>query len=47
MQFPVAVADTASITPPLTAPLSVSFIGSGSYDPDGSIVSHNWDFRGW
>jgi PKD repeat protein len=43
MQFPVAVADTI-ITPPLTAPLSVSFIGSGSYDPDGSITNHDWNF---
>ncbi len=43
MQFPVAVAGTI-ITPPLTAPLAVSFIGSGSYDPDGDITNHNWDF---
>lgn len=26
------------------APLAVSFDGSGSYDPDGSIVSYQWDF---
>ena len=43
MQFPVAVANI-SIAPPLTAPLTVNFIGSGSYDPDGSIVGYNWDF---
>jgi PKD repeat protein len=26
------------------APLSVAFDGSGSYDPDGSVVSWAWDF---
>ncbi len=26
------------------APLSVYFDGSGSYDPDGEIVSYDWDF---
>lgn len=27
------------------APLTVGFDGSGSYDPDGSIVSYEWDFE--
>ncbi len=27
-----------------TSPLSVSFDAGGSYDPDGSIVSYNWNF---
>ncbi len=27
-----------------SAPLAVSFDGSASYDPDGSIVSYAWDF---
>ena len=26
------------------APLTVNFDGSGSYDPDGEIVSYDWDF---
>ena len=26
------------------APLSVYFDGSGSYDPDGTVSSYNWDF---
>lgn len=26
------------------APLSVAFVGSGSTDPDGVLVSHAWDF---
>ncbi|MBZ0110641.1 MAG: PKD domain-containing protein [Candidatus Scalindua rubra] len=43
MQFPVAVAN-ASIDPPLTAPLTANFIGSGSFDPDGSIAEYNWVF---
>lgn len=39
---PVAV---ASATPTSgTAPLTVSFNGSGSSDPDGSIVQYRWDF---
>ena len=40
-------APTASITATPTsgdAPLSVSFNASGSSDPDGSIVSYDWDF---
>jgi len=43
MQFPVAVANIP-IAPPLTAPLTVNFIGSGSYDPDGSVAEYNWNF---
>ena len=27
------------------APLEVSFDASGSYDPDGNIVSYEWDFK--
>ena len=27
-----------------TSPLTVSFDAGGSYDPDGSIVSYDWDF---
>jgi PKD repeat protein len=27
-----------------TAPLSTQFLGSGSYDPDGTIVSYRWEF---
>ena len=27
-----------------TAPLTIAFDGSGSYDPDGSIAVYNWDF---
>lgn len=26
------------------APLTVSFDGASSYDPDGNLVSHDWDF---
>jgi len=37
---PVAVA-TAT---PLSAPLSVQFNGTGSFDQDGSIVAWNWNF---
>lgn len=41
-QPPVAV---ASGTPTSgTAPLSVNFSSNGSYDPDGTIASFNWDF---
>ncbi|MBW2054581.1 MAG: PKD domain-containing protein [Deltaproteobacteria bacterium] len=39
---PIAYAD-----PDLTsgiAPFTVTFDGSGSYDPDGEIVSYDWDF---
>jgi PKD repeat protein len=39
---PVAV---ASATPASgTAPLTVSFDGSGSYDPDGGSLTYDWDF---
>jgi chitodextrinase len=27
-----------------TPPMAVTFNGAGSYDPDGTIVSYNWDF---
>jgi serralysin len=41
-QLPTAV---ASATPTSGfAPLLVNFTGSGSYDPDGSIVSYAWTF---
>lgn len=42
-QSPIAVAtQSAPTTGP--APLTVSFSSAGSYDPDGSIVTTNWDF---
>ena len=28
----------------MTSPLTVNFIGSGSFDTDGNIESYNWDF---
>ena len=41
-QPPVAV---ASATPTSgAAPLAVSFNGSGSYDPEGSVASYSWNF---
>lgn len=42
-QPPVAV---ATVTSPTSgpAPLSVTFKGDGSYDPDGFIASYDWDF---
>ena len=42
-QAPVAVADNSA---PLVGapPLAVSFSSAGSHDPDGSIVSYDWDF---
>lgn len=40
---PVASATTSSPTKGL-APLSITFSGAGSYDPDGSIVSYDWAF---
>jgi len=39
---PVAVA--TAIPASGTAPLTVSFDGSGSSDPDGTVVSHAWSF---
>lgn len=38
---PVAVAEMSSI---VWENDEVEFIGSGSYDPDGTIVSYHWDF---
>lgn len=40
---PVAVADSSLPTSGI-APLSVSFSSAGSYDPDGTVVSYDWDF---
>lgn len=42
-QAPVAVADNSG---PLAGapPLAVSFSSAGSHDPDGSIVSYDWNF---
>jgi PKD repeat protein len=40
---PPAASFTASTTSG-DAPLSVSFDGSGSSDPDGTVVSYDWDF---
>ncbi len=39
---PVAVASASPLSG--TAPLEVTFSSAGSSDPDGSIVSHAWDF---
>ncbi|MDG6779150.1 PKD domain-containing protein [Thiomicrorhabdus sp. zzn3] len=39
---PVASLSSSAVTGPL--PLSVQFDASGSYDPDGRIVSYQWDF---
>ena len=41
-QLPVAVATATPITG--TAPLVVTFQGSASYDPDGTIASYSWNF---
>ena len=41
-QSPVAVVSSDSTSG--VAPLTVNFDGSGSYDPDGKIVSYDWDF---
>lgn len=41
-QQPVAIIKASPITG--AAPLTVSFDGSSSYDPDGVIVSYNWSF---
>ena len=39
------IASTTGTTPTTgTAPLTVSFIGSNSYDPDGTIASYSWNF---
>jgi PKD repeat protein len=39
------VALTTGTTPTSgTAPLTVSFVGSSSYDPDGAIASYLWNF---
>ncbi len=35
---------TAVAAPPVCAGLSCSFDGSGSTDPDGTVVGHTWDF---
>lgn len=40
---PVAVADSSLPTSGI-APLAVSFSSAGSYDPDGTVVSYDWDF---
>jgi PKD repeat protein len=41
----VPVALTSGTTPTSgTAPLTVSFVGSNSYDPDGVIASYLWNF---
>jgi len=39
---PVAVASASATSG--TVPLTVSFTGSSSYDPDGTIASYAWDF---
>jgi serine protease len=39
---PIAVISATPVTG--TAPLTVTFDGRGSSDPDGVIVSHQWDF---
>jgi PKD repeat protein len=41
-QAPVAVASASPTSG--TAPLAVSFTGDSSYDPDGTVVDHSWDF---
>jgi PKD repeat protein len=38
------VAIASAILQSGTAPLTVSFDGGGSYDPDGSITGYAWDF---
>ncbi|GAB3992761.1 hypothetical protein GCM10028807_26340 [Spirosoma daeguense] len=39
---PVAVVTSTSLRG--TSPLSVTFTGDKSYDPDGDIIAYNWDF---
>ena len=41
-QAPIAVADANTVSG--TEPLLISFTGSGSSDPDGSIASYSWAF---
>lgn len=41
-QAPTAVIDASVLNG--VAPLSVSFDGSGSSDPDGTVASYQWDF---
>jgi Tol biopolymer transport system component len=41
-QPPVAIADATPLAG--EAPLTVAFDGSGSFDPDGTIVSYSWNF---
>jgi PKD repeat protein len=41
-QVPVAVASASPESG--TAPLTVSFTGDSSYDPDGTVVGYEWDF---
>ncbi len=38
------IADTYPDSTSGVSPLTVTFDGSGSYDPDGEIVSYDWDF---
>jgi thermitase len=41
---PLPVAVISALPPTGSAPLTVTFDGSQSYDPDGSIVSYQWYF---
>jgi Tol biopolymer transport system component len=41
-QPPVAIADASPTAG--EAPLTVTFDGTGSFDPDGTIVTYTWDF---
>lgn len=43
-QPPVAIADGTPLSG--EAPLTVSFDGSQSFDPDGTIATYEWDFDG-
>lgn len=42
-EAPVPIIVTDSTVAP-SAPATISFDGSGSFDPDGSIVQYQWDF---